>query len=136
MSRVSILDASAVLTYLQQEKGQDAVEAAFEEGPCWITTVNTCEVLSKLCEKGMPLPQAQAALDELGLVARDFDSELAMLGASLRVKTRSIGASLGDRACLALAMQTAADAQATPVVYTAEQSWGKLKWPFKVAFIR
>lgn len=136
MNRVNILDASAVLTYLQQEKGHDVVESAFDAGPCWITTVNTCEVLGKLCEKGMPLSQAQAALDDLGLVVRNFDQELAMLGASLRVRTRTIGASLGDRACLALAMQAAAGAQVAPVVYTGEQSWAKLKWPFKIALIR
>ena len=135
MSKVSVLDASAVLAYLQEEEGQDIVEAALDEGPCWMTTVNTCEVLSKLCEKGMPLAEAQAALDDLGLVVKDFDADLAGLAASLRARTKPIGASLADRACLALAHQ-AAKTQLTPVVYTAEQSWPKLKCPFHVVLIR
>ena len=56
MSSVSVLDASAVLAYLQQERGQDRVEAALDDGPCWMTTVNMCEVIGKLCER----PNARA----------------------------------------------------------------------------
>ena len=135
MSKVGVLDASAVLAYLQEEDGQDRVEAALEEGPCRMTTVNTCEVLGKLCEKGMPPPEAQAALDDLGLIVVNFDEELARLAAILRLRTRSIGASLGDRACLALAEQTARP-PVTAIVYTADHAWAKLKWPFRVVLIR
>jgi PIN domain nuclease of toxin-antitoxin system len=135
VSKLAILDASAVLAYLQEEPGQEVIEAALDEGPCWMTTVNTCEVLSKLCEKGMPLAEAQAALDDLGLVVKDFDAELAALAASLRIRTKPIGGSLGDRACLALAHQ-AAQAGAEPVVFTAEQAWPDLEWPFQVVLIR
>jgi len=135
VSKVNVLDASAVLAYLQQEKGQDRVEAAMDSGPCWLTTVNLCEVLGKLFEKGMPPREARAALDDLGLVVVDFDAELAALAAFMRVRTRPIGASLGDRACLALA-ERAAQTQSAPLVYTAEQSWARLKWPFKVVVIR
>jgi PIN domain nuclease of toxin-antitoxin system len=135
VSKVNVLDASAVLAYLQQEKGQERVEAALDEGPCSITAVNLCEVLGKLCDKGMPPPEAQAAVNDLGLVVVTFDAELAALAAFMKVRTRPIGASLGDRACLALAEQ-AAHAQDAPVVLTAEQAWTKLKWPFKVLVIR
>ena len=135
MSKVSVLDASAVLAYLQQEKGQDHVEAALEAGPCWLSTVNLCEVLGKLCDKGMPAEEARAAVDDLGLAVMNFDAESAALAATLRARTKSIGASLGDRACLALAEQ-AAKSHVTPIVYTAEQAWAKLKWPFKVTVIR
>ena len=57
------------------------------------------------------------------------------MAAALRVRPRPLGASLGDRACLALA-QHAADAQMTAIVYTAEQAWMRIKWPFKVVLIR
>ncbi len=135
MSNVGILDASAVLAYLQEEKGQDRVEAALDAGPCWLTTVNMCEVLGKLCQKGMPLQEAQATVDDLGLVIIDFDANLAALAAMLLVPTKPIGASLGDRACLALAEQ-AIQTKATPTVFTAEMAWTRLKWPFKVVVIR
>ncbi len=135
MSKVSVLDASAVLAYLQQEKGQDRVEAALDAGPCWLSTVNLCEVLGKLCDKGMPPQEARAAVDDLGLFIKDFDAESAALAALLRGRAKSIGASLGDRACLALAEQ-AANSRVTLTVFTAEQGWAKLKWPFKVTVIR
>ena len=135
MSKVGVLDASAVLAYLQQEKGQDRVEAALDSGPCWVTTVNVCEVLGKLCEKGMPPREAQAAVNDLGLIVMNFDAELAALAAFLRVRTKPIGASLGDRACLALAEQ-AAHTHLAPTVFTTEKAWTKLKWPFKVVVIR
>ena len=135
MNKVSVLDASAVLAYLQQEKGQDRVEAALDLGPCWLTTVNMCEVLGKLCEKGMPPREAQAAVNDLGLIVMNFDVELAALAAFLWVRTKPIGASLGDRACLALA-ERAARTQVAPTVFTSERAWTKLKWPFKVVVIR
>lgn len=133
MSKVNIMDASAILAYLQLEKGQERVEAAFDECPCLMTSVNLCEVMGKLCEKGMPPPEIQATIYDLGLIIVNFDAALAAQTAFLRVKTKSIGASLGDRACLALAELST---DSTPVVYTAEQAWTKLKWPFKIAVIR
>ena len=135
MDKANVLDASAVLAYLQEEKGQDRIEAALDESPCLLSAVNLCEVLGKLCEKGMPLQEAQAAVNALGLNIIDFDKALAGLAALLLARTSTIGASLGDRACLALAEQVIR-AQATPVVFTAEKAWAKLKWPFKVVVIR
>lgn len=135
MSSIQILDASATLAYLQQERGQDYVGRVLKDGPCWMTTVNTCEVLGRLCDRGMPPQEAQIALDELELVVKVFDEELAALAAFLRVPTRSIGASLGDRACLALAQQAYRTGD-IPVVYTAETAWTNIKWPFKVVIIR
>ena len=41
MSKIHIIDASAMLAYLQQEKGEDAVEAALDAGAAQATTVNT-----------------------------------------------------------------------------------------------
>lgn len=135
MSNVNIIDASAILAYLQQEKGHEVVEAALDAGSARMTAVNYCEVLSKLCEKGMPAAEARSAVNDLGLTLIDFDVELAWHAAAMRVPTMPIGASLGDRACLALAERTA-KTQGAPSVYTAERSWAKLKWPFKIVLIR
>ena len=129
------MDASAALAYFQQEKGQDRVEAALDEGPCWMSAVNLCEVRGKLREKGMPSDDAQAAVDDLRMTVVGFDAESAMDTALLREFTKAIGASLGDRACLALAQQALRN-QFTPIVITAEHAWTKLKWPFKIAVIR
>jgi ribonuclease VapC len=124
-----------VLAHLQEEPGRERIEAALDEHSCWITTVNTCEVLGKLRESRRPIGEAQAVMDSLQLHVADFDAELARLAADLRLVTRPIGASLGDRACLALAQRTV-QSGLVPTVYTAEHAWTKLKWPFKVVAIR
>lgn len=138
-NELRILDASAVLAHLQGESGWDVVEEAMDEGECYLTTVNACEVLTKLCEKGMPPAEARASLDDLKLAVVDFDLELATLAASLRAKTRPIGASLGDRACLALAQRAATASSDSPPavsVLTGEQAWAGIKWPFAIVQIR
>jgi PIN domain nuclease of toxin-antitoxin system len=135
VNNVNILDASAVLAYLQEEKGQNHIEAALDAGPCWLSAVNMCEVLGKLCQRSIPLQDAQAAIRGLELKIIDFDAEQAAITASLLVRTKPIGASLGDRACLALAEQVMRT-KAAPVVLTAEKAWSNLKWPFKIMVIR
>ena len=134
MTKINIMDASAILAFLQDENGKHIVKEALYDAPCWITTVNVCEVLSKLSEKGMPIADAQASLYDLNLFIVDFDLDLALRAAAMRPATSPIGASLGDRACLALAQRTAGEG--TPVVYTTEHGWTKLKWPFKVTLLR
>ncbi len=135
MSKVSVLDASAALAYLQAERGHERVEGALDEGPCRISAVNACEVLGKLCDRGMPPQEALAVLNDLGLTVVSFDAGLAAIAAFMRRRTRPIGASLGDRACLALAEHLAAAGDA-PAVFTTERSWTRLKWSFKIVVIR
>jgi PIN domain nuclease of toxin-antitoxin system len=135
VSDVNIMDASAILAYLNEEKGQQVVEDAIDAAPSWITTVNYCEVVGILCRTGMPEAEAAGALDALGLLLIHFDRELAIRSGGMRVRTAPIGASLGDRACLALAEVTAASSSKV-TVYTAERAWMKIKWSFKVVLIR
>jgi PIN domain nuclease of toxin-antitoxin system len=134
VSDLNVLDASAVLALLQAEKGQDVVRAAMIARRSRISTVNYSEVIAKLCEHGVPPHDAQLALDVLSIELVAFDQRLALETAFLKAGTKSIGASLGDRACLALA--SACAAPDIPVVYTAEKQWLKVKWPFKVILIR
>ena len=135
MSNINVMDASAVLAYLQGEPGAELLEEAFDQRPSWMSCVNYCETIGKLSEKGMPLDQAAAAIAALGLRLADFDPPLAMQAAAMRKVTLPIGASLGDRACLALAQKLLMDAY-TPIVFTADQSWTRLKWPFDIVLTR
>jgi PIN domain nuclease of toxin-antitoxin system len=128
------MDASAILAYLKEEKGQEIVEVALG-GRAEITTVNYCEVLGKMRQAGMPGDQADLIIAELGVRVVDFDIVLARYAAELGGRTSEIGASLGDRACLALAHYYF-HGKETPVVFTADQSWSKIKWPFKITITR
>jgi PIN domain nuclease of toxin-antitoxin system len=59
-----------------------------------------------------------------------FDEEQARIAGDLVTRTRHLGLSLGDRACLALGI-----ALAVPV-YTADNTWKTLKVAVKIHVIR
>jgi PIN domain nuclease of toxin-antitoxin system len=59
-----------------------------------------------------------------------FDEELARGAGALRPATKSLGLSLGDRACLALAQR-----EGLPVL-TADRAWAKLAVGVEVKVIR
>jgi len=124
----NVLDASAVLAVLNGELGEENVIPILAESA--ISTVNLTEVGAKLLEAGMDEASAQIAVSVLGIgEVTDFDEELAWETARLRPLTKQHGLSLGDRACLALAMKLK-----VPAV-TADKQWSKLKL-CKVIIIR
>jgi len=98
----AVLDASAILALLQGEPGAPVVQAAVQAGAA-LGAVNLAEVISKLAERGMALPDIDSAVDGLALDIVPLDEALARRIGALRPLTRSTGLSLGDRACLALA---------------------------------
>ena len=127
MSRV-VLDASALLALLNAEPGSEQVARALPNAV--IGSVNLAEVVAKLSEHGMPDEAIHETLEGLGLVVCAFDAELAYVAGLLRRSTRSVGLSLGDRACLALGRRLA-----LPVL-TADRTWATLKVGVKVRLIR
>lgn len=116
----NVLDASAVLAVLNGEPGEKMVIPLLSDSA--ISTVNLTEVGAKLLDAGMDEASAQIAVSVLGIgEVTDFDEELAWEAARLRAVTKQHGLSLGDRACLALAMKLN-----VPAV-TADKQWSKLK---------
>jgi PIN domain nuclease of toxin-antitoxin system len=59
-----------------------------------------------------------------------FSGEQARITGSLVDQTRSLGLSLGDRACLALGLHLGAP------VYTADRAWKKLKLGIPIHLLR
>lgn len=96
-----VLDASALLAFLQDEPGGETVEDLL--GTAVISSVNWSEVIQKALEKETPVDGLREELESLGLEIVSFTAELAEKTAFLRAETRPFGLSLGDRACLALA---------------------------------
>lgn len=123
----NVLDASAVLAYLQNETGKEKVEAILESSI--ISRVNVAEVLTKLVEKGLSIAEAKEAFDNLDLIVIEFDENQSLKAAELRPLTKYLGLSLGDRCCVALAIQ-----EDLPAV-TADKNWAGLKF-CKVEVIR
>ncbi|MGA2355022.1 MAG: type II toxin-antitoxin system VapC family toxin [Terriglobales bacterium] len=128
MSKV-VLDASAILALLNAEPGTEMLTSEIlSDSTC--STVNLAEVQSKLVSLG---GTAEEAWDDALSPVREstsFTEQHAKIVGNLVAQTRTLGLSLGDRACLALA--TALDAP----VYTADKSWKKLKLDLKIYVIR
>ena len=128
MNRV-VLDASAMLAILNQERGAEKLTVELLAGAA-TSTVNLAEVHSKLVARGLDPDDAwDAALSPIR-EAVPFVSEHARVAGNLVTHTRGLGLSLGDRACLALGLVLNAP------VYTADRSWKKLKVALRIYSIR
>lgn len=117
-----VLDASAILAYLEDENGKDVVAPALYTGI--ISAVNITEVVTKLLDRGLTQKEAEdeiSGLLSLGCKVSAFGHDLAILAGQLRPMTKSLGLSLGDRACLALGWQLG-----LPIL-TADKQWMQIK---------
>ena len=123
-----VVDASAVLAFVNNEPGSEAVESVLDNAI--ISTVNLAEVGAKLVDKGMTVEEARQVRTSLGLQVRDFDESLAEESVRLRSVTKSKGLSLGDRACLALAVLEKAE------VLTTDRIWAELDIDCDIQVIR
>lgn len=123
-----VLDASAVLTLLQNEPG--AADVAATLGQACISSVNVSEVVAKLVEHGINDVEVRQILQRLDLQVIDFDTELAFQAGALRAQTKRIGLSLGDRACLALGIKRKA------TVVTSDRVWKSLTLGIVVRVVR
>jgi ribonuclease VapC len=128
MNRV-VLDASALLAILNQEPGAEKMTPELLSTAV-ISSVNLAEVHGKLVGRGLrPNDAWEAALTPVREVV-PFTSEDARLVGALLAKTRPLGLSLGDRACLALGLSLKVP------IYTADRSWKKLKAGARIHVIR
>lgn len=118
MNKDFILDASAVLAFLYDEKGADNVEPLLENS--LISTVNLAEIFTRLIADGMEAKEAWQNLFDLKMNVINFSARQALKVAELRPLTKHIGLSLGDRCCLALAILENATA------VTADKIWANL----------
>ena len=123
-----VLDASALMALIRGEAGADRVTVSLPGAI--ISTVNQAEVQTKLVAAGLDEKLAWWHIAEAGCTAVAFDEAQARLAGGLVRLTRPIGLSLGDRACLALAMQRHA------TVYTTDRAWEGLDVGINVEVIR
>ena len=123
-----VLDASALLTVLNEEAGEERVASIL--GQAVVSTVNLCEVLGKLMDAGMADTDAKASVDLLHVRPVDFNMEMALVAAHLKSRFKRLGLSLGDRCCLALGIVR------KNTVVTADRAWSKLKLGITIEVVR
>ena len=114
-----VLDASAILAYLEEESGSKEVEKLLDEAA--VSAVNIAEVASKLGERGAPADRVRQTIQALGVDVIPCDEAIAYRIGDLRNSTKTLGLSLGDRACLATALQQNVRA------ITADRHWKTVK---------
>jgi PIN domain nuclease of toxin-antitoxin system len=130
----AVLDASAVLAYLNREAGAELV-ADLLAVRASVSAVNLAEVLSTGADRGVAPEQLIARLANVGILdgalsVEPFTAEDASTVGSLRLATRRAGLSLGDRACLALARRLDAPA------VTADTAWSELDAGVEIRLVR
>ena len=113
-----VLDASAILAFLQREKGSDIVESLLPDAA--VSANNLAEVVAKLVDHGVPIDDIEQIIAAFDFSIIDVSKDDAVANGHLRVATREAGLSLGDRSCLALAQRLA-----LPVL-TTDRAWGQL----------
>jgi ribonuclease VapC len=123
-----VLDTSALLAALWGEPGSDRVDRVV--GTARVSAVNLSELVAKLVDRGASEADIDSVLDDLGVTVVPMDERQARIAGLMRRTTRSAGLSLGDRACLALALM-----DGLPVL-TTDRVWASLDIGVKVEVIR
>lgn len=130
MNRI-VLDSSALLAILSQEPGAEIFARKFGLlESATMSAVNMAEVYGKLVTRGIGPEDAWEAVIAPIPEILDFDKEQAKIAGWLQPQTRSLGLSLGDRACLALGIVLKAP------VYTADRAWRNLILKIAIHVIR
>lgn len=122
----AVLDASALLAWLQNEPGAAIVEELLPESA--ISSLNWSEVLQKSLAHGVEITGLRQDMEALGLVILPFDRDAAEQAARLWSAGSSL--SLADRACLALGIQHGAP------VLTADHVWTQVSVGATVRLVR
>lgn len=132
----AVLNTSALLTFLRNEPGADKVAAVLTRA-C-ISAVNLAEAIGKMAEHGKPLDQVAYQIERLRIEVIPFDDAQAKIVASLWKAAQDAGVSFGDRACLALALQTSLPALFTEGEWDliAEREWVKCGLDVEIVKIR
>jgi PIN domain nuclease of toxin-antitoxin system len=125
-----VVDASALLAVLNGEPGGSAIVQLLASAA--MSTVNWSEVVQKALQHGVTTSPAdlRADVQALGVEFHPFTPPHAEVAAALWSSTRQAGLSLGDRACLALAIELGVTA------VTTDAAWKRLSLPIAVRFVR
>jgi ribonuclease VapC len=122
------LDSSAILALLLSEPGGSRVVPVLHFG--LLSTVNLAEVHTVLLRRGGDSIKAWKSITALPFEVCPLTQQQARKVAELEVATKRYGLSLGDRACLALAIERKAK------VYTTDRNWKNLDLGIAVEVIR
>ncbi|MES2390000.1 MAG: type II toxin-antitoxin system VapC family toxin [Acidobacteriota bacterium] len=125
--RDAVIDASVILAIAKNERIDDSAASIVAGGV--MSTANVSEVYAKLVDLKIDPRSADSLLNTLDRI-EPLSLSQARLAGALRATTRHAGLSLGDRCCLALALELNAE------VYTTEHIWDRIDVGCKVHILR
>ncbi len=123
-----VFDSSVVIAILKQERGFESAEELLSEA--LISTVNWAEVATYLARNSVPRETIQEVLTSFPIQVVPFEESLAIETGYLYPSSKNLGLSLGDRACLALALS-----RKLPVL-TADLVWSQLNLDISIRVLR
>ena len=123
-----VLDASALLALFHRERGGRRVEEVLDGA--LISTVNWAEVVHKSVAISVAVAGMRDELLGTGATFETFTLRQAEMAGRIWLDARRLGLSLGDRACLALALD-----KSLPVL-TADRAWKKVPLELDIQLIR
>ncbi|WP_375327385.1 type II toxin-antitoxin system VapC family toxin [Candidatus Tisiphia endosymbiont of Nemotelus uliginosus] len=124
-----VLDASAILALLNLEPGAELIEPVLPSSA--MSTVNVAEVIAELDKRLDISPEESKEMVHTminQIIPLDFNQAVEI--GRLRRCTQEFGLSLGDRACISLALSTGWP------IYTTDKIWSKLKLNCQIIVIR
>jgi PIN domain nuclease of toxin-antitoxin system len=123
-----VFDTSAILAVIFSEGGAERVVAT--ANGAMLSVVNLTEVLTRCVDRDFPEKAASDFVNYFNIDLIEFDATLARSAGGLRRTTMQRGLSLGDRACLALAIRENATA------LTSDRNWADLDIGCRIEIIR
>ena len=124
----NVIDTSVILTILSGEPGSAPALSLSAGGV--MSAVNLAEVITKCFEFGLPEDAAMDTINALGIEIVEFGQDQAILAGQLRAAAPKGVLSLGDRACLALAVLRQTKA------VTGDRIWASLNIGCRIELIR
>lgn len=119
-----VLDSSAILAFILDETGAQIVTDSFDDA--LVSTCNVAEVYTKIAQLALDRRTPDMIFGLEGLQVMPLTREQAAHAGSLAPLTAKAGLSLGDRCCLALAIE-----RGLPVL-TADRPWAQFAAPLGV----
>ena len=137
---LAVLDASALLASVFGEPSTADMQALIPNAV--MSAANWSEFVQKCLQKGVDTEGMREELETSGLRIAPVTAAQAEIAADLWQKYRAYGLSLGDRLCIALALETQVSkpdgrrkAQ-TVTLYTADRIWITLNLAVKTMCVR